>query len=174
MTVPHIPFNTQDAEGADVERLLRALQRNAAEDAPAPRVVSAMRLFRAHDPGVRQAMLDAATTALDLTGDEVQTQLRSGQTVAQLAQAQGTTEKAVTDAALAAAKTQLAQAVTDGTVTQAQADAAYAQLEAKGANRLVGGGRGGGKHNKHGFGGDGEMQPSSPEASPSASTTPDA
>lgn len=128
--------------------------------------------FGAHIPGVRQAMLDAAATALKLTSDEAQTQLRSGQTLAQLAQAQGTTEQAVTDAALTAAQAQLAQAVTDGTVTQAQADAAYAQLEAKGADLLSRGGRGGGRHKGNGF--DGETLPSSPDASPSASTTPNA
>lgn len=83
-------------------------------------------------PGVHQAMFDAAAQALNLTADELMTQLRSGQTLAQLAQANNTTEQAVTDAALAAAKTQLDQAVAAGTLTQAQADAAYAELQQRG------------------------------------------
>ena len=96
-------------------------------------------------PGVGDAMLNAAATALNLTPDEVKTQLRSGQTLAELAQAQGTTEEAVKNAALAAAKTQLDAAVADGTLTQAQADALYARLEQGG---LFFGIHGGGRHGR--------------------------
>lgn len=97
--------------------------------------------------GVKQAMLDAAAQALNITTAELITQLRSGQTLAQLAQAHNTTEQAVTSAALAAAKTQLDQAVTNGTLTQAQADSFYAQLQQQGAQLLTSGGRGrGGRH----------------------------
>ncbi len=93
-------------------------------------------------PGVPEAMFDAAAAKLGMTADELRTQLRSGQTLAQLAQAHNTTEQAVIDAALAAAKTKLAEAVTAGTITQAQADAQYAQLQQRGANLLNGPGRG--------------------------------
>lgn len=113
-------------------------------------------------PGVRQAMLDAAAQTLGITADELQTELRNGQTLAQLAQANNTTEQAVIDAALAAAKTQLDQAVAAGTITQAQADAAYAELQAKGSN-LLSGGRGG-RGGRQG-------EPSDPQASPSAQAT---
>jgi len=113
-----------------------------------------------HVPGVRQAMLEAAAQALGITADELQTELRNGQTLAQLAQANNTTEQAVIDAALAAAKAQLDQAVAAGTITQAQADAAYAGLEAKGAN-LLSGGRGG-RGGRQG-------EPPEPQVSPSAS-----
>jgi hypothetical protein len=82
--------------------------------------------------GVHQAMFDAAAQALNLTTAELITQLRSGQTLAQLAQANNTTEQAVTSAALAAAKTQLDQAVANGTLTQAQADTVYAELQQRG------------------------------------------
>ena len=92
--------------------------------------------------GLHEAMFDAAAQTLNITADELRTQLHSGQTLAQLAQAQGTTEVVVTDAALAAAKTKLAEAVTAGTLTQAQADEKYAQLQAAGANILSHGGRG--------------------------------
>lgn len=93
-------------------------------------------------PGMRQAMLDAAAKALNLTTDQLTTQLRSGQTIAQLAQARGTTEQAVTNAALAAAKAQLDQAVKAGTLTQAQADSSYARLQQEGARLLTQAGHG--------------------------------
>jgi hypothetical protein len=79
-------------------------------------------------------MLDAAAKALTITTTELQTQLRSGQTLAQLAQAHNTTEQAVINAALAAAKSQLDQAVSSGSLIQAQADTVYAQLQQQGAN----------------------------------------
>ena len=112
--------------------------------------------------GLQEAMLSAAAQTLNITADELQTGLRSGQTVAQLAQAHGTTEQAVIDAARAAARTELAEAVTAGTLTQAQADAKYAQLEAAGANIL--------RQGRHGPR-DGHRVPSTPatpEATPSA------
>jgi hypothetical protein len=92
--------------------------------------------------GIKQAMLAAAAQALGITPDELVTQLRSGQTLAQLAQAHNTTEQAVIDAALAAAKTQLDQAVAAGTLTQTQADALYAKLQQAGARLFVAPGRG--------------------------------
>jgi ribosomal protein S20 len=115
--------------------------------------------------GLREAVLNAAATTLNLTPDEVITQLRSGQSVAQLAQARGTTEQAVVDAALAAARTHLDQAVAAGTLTQEQADAAYARLQDKGAALLFHGGRHGGP-GRNGF-----EQPAAPAA---PATTPDA
>ena len=82
---------------------------------------------------VKQPMIDAAAKALNITSAELTTQLRSGQTLAQLAQAHNTTEQAVVSAALAAAKTQLDQSVAAGSLTQAQADTIYAQLQQQGA-----------------------------------------
>jgi hypothetical protein len=114
--------------------------------------------------GVKQAMLDAAARTLNITTAELQTQLRSGQTLAQLAQAHGTTEQAVISSALAAAKTQLDQAVSGGTLTQTQADAIYAQLQQQGANLLTPRG--------HGFGGrGGRGAPTNPQA-PTATPQP--
>lgn len=114
--------------------------------------------------GVQQAMLDAAAKALNLTTDELKTQLRSGQTLAQLAQANNTTEQAVTNAALAAAKTQLDQAVANGTLTQAQADAAYAEIQQRG---LMLKGPGG-----HGRGGRGQGGTPTDPATPSTPASP--
>ena len=92
--------------------------------------------------GVKLAMVDAAAKALNITTAELQTQLRSGQTLAQLAQAHNTTEQAVINAALAAAKSLLDQAVSSGSLTQAQADTVYAQLQQQGANLFNPRGRG--------------------------------
>jgi phage antirepressor YoqD-like protein len=99
---------------------------------------------------LQQAIFDAAAKALNITTAELQTQLRSGQTLAQLAQAHNTTEQAVVNAALAAAKTQLDQAVSAGTLTQTQADAIYAQIQAKGSNLLAPHGRGFGGRGQRG------------------------
>ena len=93
-------------------------------------------------PGLRDAMSNAAASALGITADELHMQLESGQTLAQLATARSTTEQAVTNAVLAAAKMELDAAVSAGTLTQAQADAKYAQLQAAGATILSHGGRG--------------------------------
>lgn len=100
---------------------------------------------KSRDGDVRQAMVDAAAKALGLTTTELTTQLRSGQTIAQLAQSKGTTEQAVVDAALAAAKTQLDQKVAAGTLTQAHADARYAELQQKGAQLFTPHERGAGR-----------------------------
>lgn len=91
---------------------------------------------------VAQAIYDAAAKTLGITTAELQTQLRSGQTLAQIAQTKNTTEQAVVNAALAAAKTQLSAAVTAGTITQAQADAKYAELQQQGAALFTARGRG--------------------------------
>jgi hypothetical protein len=121
----------------------------------------------------KQAMLDAAANALSITTDELLAQLRSGQTLDQLAEAHGTTVEAVTDAALAAARTQLDQAVSDGTLTQAQADAIYARLQQQGSQLLLFGGRGRGRHHWHGGRG-WPGAPTTPEASTVTPETTDA
>ncbi len=125
-----------------------------------------------HIDGLRDVIVTAAAQTLNLTEDELRTQLRDGQTVAQIAEAQNTTEQAVIDDALAAAKTTLDEAVAAGTITQAQADAAYAQLQERGADLLFGDGRGGPGAGHHGR--PGEAMPTMPDASPSASTAADA
>ncbi len=120
--------------------------------------------------GVKDAIVSAAAQTLNLTEDELVPQLRRGQTLAQIAEAQGTTEQAVVDAALAAAKTELDEAVAVGTVTQAQADEVYARLQERGAELFFGGRGGRGGHHDY----DGDVTPSTPSASPSASAGADA
>ncbi|MCS6841743.1 MAG: hypothetical protein NZ699_07570 [Roseiflexus sp.] len=91
---------------------------------------------------VRQAMLDAAAQKLGMTATDLISQLRSGQTLAQIAQSKGVAEQDVINAALAAAKTQLDQAVANGSLTQTQADAIYANLQQKGSLLFTPRGRG--------------------------------
>jgi len=99
---------------------------------------------------VKQAMLDAAAKTLTISSTELQTQLRSGQTLAQIAQVHNTSEQAVVNAALAAAKTQLDQNVANGTLTRAQADAIYAQLQQQGVNLFTSHRPGRGRGNRSG------------------------
>jgi hypothetical protein len=118
--------------------------------------------------GGSTAQFDAAATALNLTPAELFNQLHSGQTLDEIATAQGVDIQVVQDAMNAARtqamKDQIAQAVKDGTMTQAQAD-----WELQGiANGWMpqGGGRGG--HGGHGMGGPGGQAP----AQSTGTTTP--
>jgi uncharacterized protein (DUF433 family) len=74
--------------------------------------------------------ISAAASVTGLTTNEVLTQLQSGQSLAQIAEANGKTAEDV----IAAARTQLEdllnQAVADGRLTQAQADAKLANFDA--------------------------------------------
>jgi hypothetical protein len=73
--------------------------------------------------------LDAAAEYLGLTEAELRTQLRNGQTLAQVAQAQGKTVDGLVDALVADEKAELDAAVAAGRITQAQADEQLARAE---------------------------------------------
>ena len=75
-------------------------------------------------PGGRHggAGLTEAATALGVTADELRTELQSGKTIAQVAQAKGVDVQKVIDAMVAGLKTHLAEEVTSGEHTQAEAD----------------------------------------------------
>lgn len=120
------------------------------------------------DGAVHQAMFDAVAKALGLTSDQLITQLRSGQTLDQLAQAHNTTADAVAKAALTAAKAQLDADVKAGTLTQSQADTIYSRLQQAGT-QLLSPRRGGGPGGPH----DGQTPPSTPQtpAAPQGTTT---
>ncbi len=75
--------------------------------------------------GGGQAIQDAAAKALGLTSADLETQLRSGQTLDQIAKTKNVDIKTVQAAMLTALKAQLDQDVKDGRITQAQADEAY-------------------------------------------------
>ena len=66
--------------------------------------------------------LDAATTYLGLTEDQLRTQLESGKSLAQIAKDQGKSVSGLVDALVNAAKSKLDAAVAAGRLTQAQAN----------------------------------------------------
>jgi hypothetical protein len=74
--------------------------------------------------------LDAAATYLGLTEDQLQTQLQSGKSLADVAKAQGKSVDGLKQALTADLKTKLDQAVKDGRLTQSQADAILAKVSA--------------------------------------------
>jgi hypothetical protein len=73
---------------------------------------------------------EAAAEYLGLTGAQLDQKLRSGQTLAEIAKAEGKSVDGLKDAMLADAKKHLDQAVEDDKLTQAQADAMYKRLSA--------------------------------------------
>ena len=85
---------------------------------------------------VRAQGLAAAATYLGLSPDELRTRLRSGQSLAQIAQAQGKTVDGLEQALLATAKDRLDQAVADGKLTGAERDAILSRLGTR-IDRLV-------------------------------------
>ncbi len=76
--------------------------------------------------GLSGAALEAAAKALNMTTDELTAALKSGQTLEQVAEAQGVDFADVQEAIQAVRETEMreriAQAVEDGTITQAHAD----------------------------------------------------
>ena len=72
--------------------------------------------------------LDAISSLLGITSDELKTELRSGKSLAEIATDKGVDTQRVIDAIVADEKTEIAQAVTDGTITQAQADTMLANV----------------------------------------------
>jgi hypothetical protein len=75
--------------------------------------------------------LDAAATALGITADELRTELRGGQTVAQVATAKGVDVQTVVDAIVADLKAHLDEEVASGEHTQAEADAKLTEATAR-------------------------------------------
>lgn len=85
--------------------------------------------LNADAPAVRAAQ----ATALGLTEDELAARLDAGESLAEIAAAQGVDPAALNEAwreaGLAQARAELDMAVADGTLTQAQADEIYGQIE---------------------------------------------
>jgi len=79
--------------------------------------------------GGPQSLIEATVTVTGLTRDEVFTDLKAGQSLAQIAQSKGKTAENVIAAARTQLGTALKQAVTDGKLTQAQADTALADFD---------------------------------------------
>ncbi|MEZ5098234.1 MAG: hypothetical protein R3C15_00140 [Thermoleophilia bacterium] len=86
--------------------------------------------------------LEAAATYLGVEQADLVEQLRAGQSLADVAAAQGKTTDGLKQAIVDAAKASLAEAVADGKLTQGQADAATAQLERRADDLIAGTGPG--------------------------------
>jgi len=63
--------------------------------------------------GMRQEMLTTAADAIGITADELKTAIKGGQTIAQIAEANGKSVQSVIDALVAQATTDLTQRITD-------------------------------------------------------------
>lgn len=83
---------------------------------------SSARMWSGRRVGNRIA-LEALAEILDMTTDEIRSALQDGQTVLELAEAQGMTEEEVEAALQAAAEERVQQALADGKITEEQADA---------------------------------------------------
>lgn len=103
--------------------------------AAAPDTPAAGPGFHFHHGG-SLALVTATANVTGLTTDEVLAQLQSGQTLAQIAEANGQTAGEVIDAARALLQEQLDQAVTEGRITQEQADAKLANFDATATERM--------------------------------------
>jgi hypothetical protein len=97
-----------------------------------------------HGPGHHFGGLDAAASYLGVTEEGLRTELAEGQTLAEVAEAQGKSVDGLVDAMVAAAKDDLQQAVADGRLTDGQRDDIVATLETR-ITALVNGERGPGR-----------------------------
>jgi hypothetical protein len=84
-----------------------------------------------HHHGFRGADLDAAASYLGLTEDELHTRLENGDTLAEVAKAEGKSVDGLVNALVAAEKKELADAVADGRLTDAQRDAIVSGLQSR-------------------------------------------
>jgi nucleoid DNA-binding protein len=75
------------------------------------------------------AQLDTLAEALDMTVEELQEALTDGQTVAEVAEAQGVSLEDIVDVLMAPMIERIQQAVDDGDITQEQADERIEQME---------------------------------------------
>ena len=100
--------------------------------------------------GPRGEHLEVVAEALGMTGDEVREAVSGGQTIAELAEAQGVPLQDVADALVAAETERLQQAVEDGRLTQEEADEKLARMEENILERLESGERGPGGPGGHG------------------------
>ena len=74
------------------------------------------------------AGLEVAAQALGMTADELQTALKGGQTLAQIAESKGVNVQVVVDALVASATNHINEEVASGELTQAEADEKLANV----------------------------------------------
>ncbi len=86
--------------------------------------------------GAGARLIDIVADLTGLSVDEVQAQRAEGNSVADIAEANGVSAEAVVSEALAARKAILDAKVADGVITQEQADAAYEQMTERVTDRV--------------------------------------
>ncbi|HWJ32312.1 MAG TPA: hypothetical protein VNR59_08235, partial [Gaiellaceae bacterium] len=107
--------------------------------------------LRAGGPGGMHDDLSVAATYLGLTQSELQTKLRSGKTLAEVANAtDGKSADGLVDALVAAAQKNIAADVSSGRLTQAQADGILSGLKQHITDRVNSTGPPGGPHGRGG------------------------
>lgn len=130
---------------------------------------------RQHSPMGGAAKSEALAKVLNLTATELQTQLKSGKSLADIAKTQNVAISAVTAVLVADFKTHLDAEVASGEHTQAEATAKLAEFTARVTDMVngvrptggpMGGKRGGGRqHGPRGFGGPGMSGSQAPSMS---------
>ena len=123
--------------------------------------VDAMHTWMTSTGGMHTQVWASLAETLGLTPDELSAQLAAGQTLAQIAEAQGVSQEEVTAALQTAMTTGLQQAVTGGVLTQAQADQMATWMTTRGATMFAHMGALGG-----GFGPGRQVQPTTPQTLP--------
>jgi hypothetical protein len=124
--------------------------------------------FRGGGPG---GSLSAAASYLGLSSSDLFTQIRSGKSLAQIANAtSGKSASGLIDAMVAAEKTEIEQAVTSGGTTRSQADQLEADLKTRVAAMVNGTGFGGPPGGGRGFGGPGDGGGGNGGTAPTATT----
>jgi hypothetical protein len=114
--------------------------------------MDAMHEWMTTSGGMHTFVWNALAEKLGLTSEQLTTEVNSGKTIAQVAEAKGVS-RADLVAALATAHTQsLAQAVKDGALTQAQADSIATQMAGRYEWMLDNMGQGGGRGGQYGAG----------------------
>lgn len=127
--------------------------------------------------GGQGMQLPAAAKALGLSEADLQTALKGGKSLADVAKDKGVSEQTVIDAMVAAAKDRIATDVKDGHLTQDQADKRIAEMPAriKDAVEHAGGMRGPGGHGGPGHNDGNGTDGAAPDGSaPGAAATPGA
>ena len=130
----------------------------AQADAVASHLADELPLGHRHGFGMRAGFGQEVADVLGLTTDELRTRLQGGESLADIAEAEGVDVQAVVDAIVAEHDERLDQAVADGRITQEQADERAATLEEHAQDMVdgtlearMGGMRGPGGH-RHGMG----------------------
>jgi hypothetical protein len=86
--------------------------------------------------GPQQSLVAVAAEKLNMTQADLVTELRSGKTIAQVAEGKQVALDTIVDAFVATRQARMAEAVTTGRMTQAQADAMLATMKANVTARL--------------------------------------